>query len=117
MKVARETVCTGCVHTSVCKNKEIVLEIMDNCNNLLSRNCNGLWFDVKCENRIEREKRGEWKYWPGWCSNHDLRLEDATCPFCGYRHPVIRHDKQAPKKLPTQCPKCNAFLDIHVKDR
>jgi hypothetical protein len=63
------------------------------------------------------KKRGEWNYWPGWCGNHDLRLEDATCPFCGYKHPTIRHDPKAPKKLPKQCPMCKAFLDIHEEDK
>lgn len=142
-EAVRETFCTTCTHRDVCKYKENYLKVCEVVFNtqvnefsedghgitsipLSNFECIGSIF-VTCifhspENQMEcmlttTEKRGEWDYWDGWCSNHDLRLEDATCPFCGYKHPVIRHDRQAPKKLPKQCPNCNAFLDIHAKDK
>ena len=144
-EAVRETACTSCKHREVCKYKENYLKVCEAASNInvtlkehyedgvRARIIPVANFDcikdieISCKFYVPKEpitctsaateKRGEWDYWAGWCSNHDLRLEDATCPFCGYIHPVIRYDRQAPKKLPNQCPNCNAFLDIHAEDK
>ena len=64
--------------------------------------------------------RGQWIYWDGWCGNHDMRIEDATCSECGYKHPTVRWEqgdlrgKEAYKavlnKLKDECPKCGAAM-------
>ena len=41
----------------------------------------------------ERVKCGRWIYWEGWCGNHDMRIEDAVCSECGYKHPVVRWER------------------------
>lgn len=118
----RETSCTNCLYHEVCKHKEDYLKVCENVFKSATKESFEFLGDVFVSCRFYKtattiEKHGEWDYWPGWCSNHDSRLEDATCPFCGYEHPVIRYDRQAPKRLPKQCPKCNAFLDIHEEDK
>ena len=50
----------------------------------------------------------EWKYWEGWMSNHDKRIEDATCSNCGYRHPTIRFGN--PDLLQDYCPSCKSKM-------
>lgn len=50
----------------------------------------------------------EWKYWEGWCSNHDKRIEDATCSKCGYKHPTIRFG--SPDLLQDYCPSCKSKM-------
>lgn len=51
------------------------------------------------------EETAEWMYWDGWISNHDYRIDDATCSNCGFKHPVVR-GKDAPDQLYDYCPKC-----------
>lgn len=50
----------------------------------------------------------EWKYWDGWCGNHDRRIEDATCSKCGYKHPTIRYG--SPDLLQDYCPCCKSKM-------
>ena len=62
-------------------------------------------------------KHARWKYWDGWCSNHDQRIEDAVCSNCGYEHQTIRLEKgeewgSVPNKLAKECPKCHAKMDL-----
>ncbi len=68
-----------------------------------------------CEEPV---KRGRWVYWSGWCGNHDMRIEDAVCSECGYKHPTVRWEKGDPRsdefvlnKLKDECPKCGALMD------
>lgn len=49
----------------------------------------------------------KWEYWAGWRSNHDHRIEGATCSLCGYEHP---HTVYSPKSLPDTCPACNSVM-------
>ena len=66
------------------------------------------------------KKRGHWVFWDGWCGNHDMRIEDATCSECGYLHPTVRWEKGDPfwpdsyqvvlNKLSDECPKCKAIM-------
>ena len=142
-EAVRETLCTSCAHRYVCKHKENYIKVCEAVfNTKVNEPCeDGKQFRIipitnfeflddvfiSCKFHAPEklmactsttiEKHGEWDYWKGWFSNSDLRLEDATCPFCGYEHPVIRYDWQAPRKLPKQCPNCNAFLDIHEEDK
>lgn len=65
-------------------------------------------------------KRGHWIYWGGWCGNHDMRIEDAACSECGYKHPTVRWEQGDPRgeaayeavlnKLKNECPKCGAAM-------
>ena len=50
----------------------------------------------------------EWKYWDGWRSNHDMKIDDATCSKCGFVHPVIRYG--SPNMLPYFCPSCKSKM-------
>lgn len=50
----------------------------------------------------------EWQYWEGWCSNHDKRIEDATCSKCGYKHSTIRFG--SPDLLQDYCPSCKSKM-------
>jgi hypothetical protein len=54
------------------------------------------------------EYGAEWKYWAGWCGNHDKRIEDATCSKCGYEHPTIRYG--SPDLLQDYCPSCKSKM-------
>ena len=49
----------------------------------------------------------EWKYWDGWMSNHDKRIDDATCSKCGYEHTIV---KGSPELLSDYCPNCNSKM-------
>ena len=49
----------------------------------------------------------EWKYWDGWMSNHDKRIDDATCSKCGYKHSIV---KGSPDLLSDCCPNCNSKM-------
>ena len=42
-------------------------------------------FKVKPTEQPEPTK-ARWLFWEGWISNHDKRIEDATCSNCGYKH-------------------------------
>lgn len=72
-------------------------------------------------NEVEESvKRGRWVYWGGWCGNHDMRIEDAVCSECGYKHPTVRFEQGDPRgaeayeavlnKLSDECPKCGALM-------
>lgn len=66
------------------------------------------------------KKHGHWIYWGGWCGNHDMRIDDAVCSECGYKHPTVRWELGDPrgeagckvvlKKLKDECPKCGAVM-------
>ena len=69
----------------------------------------------------ETVKRGRWIYWSGWCGNHDMRIEDAVCSECGYKHPTVRWEKYDAinkkdayeivlNKLADECPVCGAVM-------
>lgn len=63
---------------------------------------------------------GSWVYWDGWCSNHDMRIDDAVCSECGYKHPTVRWEQGDPKgeeaywvilsKLENECPNCKSVM-------
>lgn len=57
---------------------------------------------------LAEEYEAEWKYWEGWCGNHDKRIEDATCSKCGYKHPTIRFG--SPDLLQDYCPSCKSRM-------
>ena len=50
----------------------------------------------------------KWEYWAGWMSNHDRRIDDATCSKCGYKHPTIRFG--TPDLLQDYCPQCKSKM-------
>lgn len=58
--------------------------------------------------REDVEYDAEWKYWEGWCGNHDKRIDDATCSKCGYKHPTIRFG--SPDLLQDYCPSCKSKM-------
>lgn len=62
---------------------------------------------------------GEWEFWEGWVSNHDMRIDDATCSNCGYKHPTIRRTPWSDEtaldvvnKLSNFCANCGARMSI-----
>ena len=55
----------------------------------------------------EQNDEAEWKYWDGWMSNHDQRIDGATCSACGYEHPTV---KGSPRLLSNYCPYCGAKM-------
>ena len=65
----------------------------------------------------KQEKCGKWVDWEGWRGNHDMRIEDATCSECGYKHPTVRFEKgdtstkSVLNKLADKCPKCGLNMD------
>ena len=73
---------------------------------------------IELEHQLK--KRGRWVYWGGWCGNHDMRIEDAVCSECGYKHPTVRWEEGDPRgkegheavlnKLKDECPKCGATM-------
>lgn len=72
---------------------------------------------ASASNEEESVKRGRWVYWSGWCGNHDMRIEDAVCSECGYKHPTVRWELGDPRsdefvlnKLKDGCPKCGAIM-------
>lgn len=54
------------------------------------------------------EYEAEWEYWDGWMSNHDKRIDDATCSKCGYKHPTIKFVN--PDWLSDYCPNCRSKM-------
>lgn len=61
---------------------------------------------------------GQWKFWEGWMSNHDMRIDDATCSICGYEHPTVRRtygiretEQEVLNKLFKFCPNCGTCMD------
>ena len=54
------------------------------------------------------EYDAEWQYWEGWMSNHDKRIDEATCSKCGYVHPTIRFG--SPDLLQDYCPSCKSKM-------
>jgi hypothetical protein len=57
--------------------------------------------------------RAEWLFWEGWTSNHDMRIDDAVCSSCGYKHPTVRRtpysleiEQDVLNKLSRFCPCC-----------
>lgn len=72
-------------------------------------------------------KHGHWIYWDGWCGNHDMRIEDAVCSECGYKHPVVRWERGDSiskkdayeivlNKLADKCPGCGAEMECSVNE-
>lgn len=76
--------------------------------------CRKKWLEKEVEDLDDFRFVAKWKYWGGWCGNHDFRLTDATCTHCGYRHPTIRHKRNADKLLPDRCPRCGAKMVGHI---
>ena len=83
---------------------------------------NTLWNEEYENDEEESVKRGRWIYWDGWCSNHDMRIEDAVCSECGYKHPTVHYErgdaigrKEAYEavlnKLADECPVCGAVME------
>lgn len=77
-------------------------------------------FDYE-EGAEETVKRARWVYWGGWCSNHDMRIDDAICSGCGYKHPTVRWERgddiykrdayyTVLNKLSDKCPNCGAIM-------
>ena len=67
--------------------------------------------------RINME-RAKWQFWEGWMSNHDKRIDDATCSNCGYRHPKVcrtygsnETEQDVLNKLFKFCPSCGKLMD------
>ena len=57
--------------------------------------------------------RAKWLFWEGWMSNHDMRIDDAVCSSCGYKHPTVRRtpystetEQDVLNKLSRFCPNC-----------
>ena len=74
-------------------------------------------FKVKSTGQAEPTK-AKWQFWEGWISNHDKRIEDATCSACGYKHPTVRRtygSNETPQdvldKLGNFCPNCGKPMD------
>ncbi len=70
------------------------------------------------DGKAESVVHGEWKFWEGWMSNHDMRIEDATCSVCGYKHPTVRRTygiretmQDVLNKLSNYCADCGAKMD------
>lgn len=73
--------------------------------------------EVKSIKPIETDKSARWEFWEGSISNHDMRIEDATCSRCGYVHPTVRRTfgtrepfEDVVKKLAATCPRCSADM-------
>lgn len=74
--------------------------------------------DEEDDKRLQR--LGRWVFWDGWVSNHDLRIDEAFCSACGYRHPSVRWEEGDPTgaeaaaavldKLVKECPRCGAKM-------
>lgn len=63
-----------------------------------------------------KEVHAHWKYWSGWMSNHDMRLEHE-CSRCGYKGCIRGFGYYNIKYLPDRCPSCNARMDEVSDDR
>ena len=68
--------------------------------------------NVKAAEPVEPAK-AKWMFWEGWMSNHDMRIEDATCSACGYKHHTVRRtygvketEQEVLNKLGNFCPNC-----------
>lgn len=86
--------------------------------------CRLKWLKQPADQDDDEDERlpriGRWVFWNGWVSNHDLRIEDAFCSECGYRHPTVRLDEgyltveearaAALDKLAKECPNCGAKM-------
>jgi ribosomal protein S27AE len=55
----------------------------------------------------------KWLFWDGWMSNHDMRIDNATCSNCGYIHFTVRRtpgsketEQDILNKLSNFCPNC-----------
>lgn len=55
----------------------------------------------------EPEETAHWDFWAGWRSNHDHRIEDATCSNCGYKH----HTVHSLMELMPSCPQCGRKME------
>ena len=96
--------------------------------------CQNAWYEwlmlpADQDENVDLPKVGKWVFWDGWVSNHDLRIEDAVCSECGYRHPTVRLEEGYPTveearaavlgKLAKECPRCGAKMiggDENVKE-
>jgi ribosomal protein S27AE len=62
--------------------------------------------------------KAKWQFWEGWMSNHDMRIDDATCSNCGYKHYAVRRtpysnetEQDVLNKLSNFCPNCGKPMD------
>ena len=69
-------------------------------------------FKAKSAKQAEPAK-AKWQFWEGWMSNHDMRIDDATCSNCGYKHHTVRRtpysnesEQDVLNKLGNFCPNC-----------
>ena len=69
-------------------------------------------FKVKSTGQLESTK-AKWLFWEGWMSNHDMRIDNATCSNCGYMHFTVRREpgsreteQDILRKLGNFCPNC-----------
>ena len=60
-------------------------------------------------------RHAHWEYWPGWMSNHDMRIECA-CSACGYKDVVRGYGYDNIKHLPERCHGCWAKMDEEVSE-
>lgn len=79
--------------------------------------CNNEYHVKEADDNGKSKRHGRWIYWDGWCGNHDMRIEDAVCSECGYKHPTVRWEQGDPRsdefvlnKLKDECPKCGAIM-------
>lgn len=54
----------------------------------------------------------KWRLWGGWKSNHDQRIEGATCTNCRWEHPTVH---QSLDNLGKFCSQCGAaIIDVET---
>ena len=84
------------------KNRIVAIERIKEC----------IYFELKVDNIndiLETEKEASWKIWSGWDTNHDLRIEGATCSNCGYKHSTVYKSTNNLNKI---CPQCKSKMSI-----
>lgn len=65
----------------------------------------------RCREHLRKdEPHAHWKYWEGWMSNHDMRLE-YECSCCGHKGCIRGHGIKNIQFLPEYCPSCKSKMD------
>ena len=72
--------------------------------------------NVKAAEQVESTK-AKWQFWEGWIGNHDMRIDDAICSNCGYKHHIVRRtpysnetERDVLNKLGNFCPNCGKSM-------
>jgi ribosomal protein S27AE len=72
---------------------------------------------TKVTEQSESATKAKWQFWEGWMSNHDMRIDDATCSSCGYIHFTVRRtpgsretERDILNKLSNFCPNCGKAM-------